>query len=256
MPPKYISKFQLKESVWVFVPTTESIQKGKEIKSAIEKNWKAPKNYYHLRKGGHVEALKSHLHHSSFIHLDIQNFFGSINKTRVTRCLKEMFPYSIAREMANCSTVLHPKDKKFILPFGFVQSPILASICLDKSALGVYLRALQKVKELSVSVYVDDIVLSTSDQSLFTKIHSDIKTAAERAGFHLNENKEEGPSDIITAFNIELSNESMMISPQRLNELRDSFQNAETEHKRRGILGYVMSVNQQQQDQILGFQHL
>lgn len=246
MHPKYISKFQLKESVWVFVPTADCMQKGSEIKSAIGKRWKPPKNYYHLRRGGHVEALKSHLNHSSFIHLDIQNFFGSINKTRVTRCLKEIFSYSIAREMANCSTVVHPNERKFILPFGFVQSPIIASFCLDKSALGAYLRKLQKIKGITVSVYVDDIVLSTNDQSFFTEIHSEIKIAADRAGFHLNENKEEGPSDIITAFNIELSNDSMMITAQRLNELRDSFNNAESEHKRQGILGYVMSVNEEQ----------
>lgn len=244
MPLKYTSKFQLKPSVWVFVPTIESIVKGKQLKITIKKYWKAPKNYFHLKKGGHVEALKTHLHNSHFIHLDIQNFFGSISKTRVTRCLKDLFTYNVAREIANYSTVLHPVDKKSILPFGFVQSPIIASLCLDKSALGNYLRVLSRNKDVTVSVYVDDIIISSNEELLLNDIMTNIKVSASRSGFNLNEEKEEGPSVKITAFNIELANKSVEITVDRMKQFVDSYENANSENVKKGISGYIESVNE------------
>lgn len=226
------------------MPSHISINKGKSIKSAIENKWKAPDYYFHLRKGGHVEAIKSHLNNSSFVHLDIENFFGSINKSRVTRCLKEFFPYNLAREMTNESTVKHPQNKNYILPFGFVQSPIIASLCLDKSALGTYLKNLSKRTDIIVSVYVDDIIISAKNQSDLTDILKYIKLTADRAGFHLNEKKEEGPSIKITAFNIDLSEGSVLITTERMLQLKESFELSESEHKKNGILGYVKSVNE------------
>ena len=237
--------------MWVFVPSNECAIKGNEIKSAIEKKWKPPKNYYHLRKGGHIDAVKSHLHNSIFIHLDIRNFFGSINKTRVTRCIKQLLPYSTAREMANFSTVVHPEDKKSILPFGFVQSPIIASLCLYKSALGAYIRTLHKVEGLTLSIYVDDIILSSNNSAQLDDILSGLKKAASRAGFELNEKKQEGPADIITAFNIEVSNGSLAITNQRLNKFKKSFDETDSEHKRRGIFGYITSVNENQSENFI-----
>lgn len=243
---KYSSKFQLKPTVWVFVPTIQSIDNGKKLKLAIEKRWKAPKIYYHLKQGGHLDALRTHLHNSHFIHLDIQNFFGSINKTRVTRCLKELFPYSIAREAANFSTVLHPIDKKFILPFGFVQSPIVSSLCLDKSALGSYLRTLAKNTSVTVSVYVDDIIVSSNDEQMLSEIMSNIKSCACRAGFVLNDEKEEGPSIKITAFNIELANQSIEITANRIKDFEEAYNEALSQNVKKGIYGYIESVNPSQ----------
>ena len=141
MPPphaRWISKFQIKENSWVFVPTEETIQYGLTIKHLIEKKWAVPKYYYHLRNGGHIKALQKHTSNKYFIHLDIQDFFGHINRSRVTRCMKYYLSYKKARKIAVESTVRLPESatKKYILPFGFVQSPIISSICLNKSALG------------------------------------------------------------------------------------------------------------------------
>ena len=119
MIAKWESRFELKPNKWVFVPTAETIAVGRKIKKSIKECWKPPSYYYHLRSGGHVSALKSHLKHAAFLHLDVQDFFGSINKTRVTRCLKSKVGYAIAREWANISTVIDPRDKKkYIIPFG------------------------------------------------------------------------------------------------------------------------------------------
>jgi hypothetical protein len=47
----------------------------------------------------------------------------------------------------------------FVLPFGFVQSPLMAGLCLANSKLGATLARL--AKKFTVTVYVDDIVIST-----------------------------------------------------------------------------------------------
>jgi len=245
---KWASRFELKPGAWVFVPTQESIDAGASIKAAIEERWNPPKNYYHLRDGGHVEALRSHLESKCFIHLDIQDFFGSINRTRVTRSLKDMFGYPRAREIANLSTVIHPKreGRQFILPFGFVQSPLIASLCLYKSRLGACLRKVNAIEDIVVSVYVDDIVISTKEEKLAWAILPDVQDAAQRSGFALNASKQEGPAERVSAFNIELSHQALSIQPERWREFVESFAASESEHQRRGIVGYVRSVNTSQ----------
>lgn len=243
MTPAWSSKFELKPGTWVFVPTEASIKTGRELKLELEQKWHAPEFFFHLRAGGHVKALQAHLGNTSFARLDIKNFFGSINKTRVTRCLKSIFPYSKARELANISTVLHPVEGNPILPFGFVQSPILASLCLHRSALGQYLQTLSKRKDIVISVYVDDIILSANSEHVLTVALAEIKSRAARSGFILNVDKESPPAPQVTAFNIELSNASMTIEPGRWAQFVDSFREAVNENVRLGIHTYVASVN-------------
>lgn len=243
MTPAWSSKFELKPGTWVFVPTEACVKVGRELKLELEQKWHVPEFYFHLRAGGHVKALQAHLTSSFFARLDIRDFFGSINKSRVTRCLKNIFPYPMAREMANLSTVLHPVNRKSILPFGFVQSPILASLSLHQSALGQHLEKLSKRKDIIVSVYVDDIILSSDSELLLTEVLAEIKSRALRAGFNLNADKESAPGPQVTAFNIELSNAAMAIEPRRWAQFVSSFLETDNEHVRCGIQTYVSSVN-------------
>jgi hypothetical protein len=149
-------KFELKPACWVFVPTEESKQHGYNLKQKIESKWRAPHYYFHLKSGGHVEALKKHLGNKYFAQADIKNFFNSISRSRVTRALNSLFKdYDLARSSA-CSSVVADPDStegEFILPFGFVQSPIIASLCLYQSALGRYLDRLVSTG-FRVSVYI------------------------------------------------------------------------------------------------------
>jgi hypothetical protein len=114
MNPKWSSKFELKPGKWVFVPTAQAVLEGKKIKREIEKCWKPPSYYFHLKSGGHVEALRMHRAHENFLRIDIRDFFGSINRTRVTRCLKEKFKYATARSFAHASTVPDPDEERSI----------------------------------------------------------------------------------------------------------------------------------------------
>lgn len=253
MNPKWLSKFELRPGRWVFVPTPEVVAEGQKIKGLIEGSWKPPSYYYHLRSGGHVAALKSHLAHTTFLHVDIQDFFGSINRTRVTRCLKSKFGYACARAWANASTVSDPTGKKrSIVPFGFVQSQIIAALCLYESALGACLSRVRKNKNVSISVYVDDIIVSSSDAELCASVLEKLKVAADRAGFTLNAEKQEGPANNITAFNVVLANYLLQIGEARLRLFEDMLEKATSDNQREGILNYVASVNPAQASALRG----
>lgn len=241
---KWSSKFAKKPGKWIFVPTPYAVKKGKEIKRAVEKSWKPPLYYFHLRSGGHVEALRSHFEHNNFLRIDIKDFFGSINRTRVTRCLKDRFSYAVARSYANESTVKDPVTaNRTVVPFGFVQSQIISAVCLSQSALGVCLDKLALNPAIALTVYVDDIIVSTSDSALLDQVLKDIQAAAEKAHFVLNANKQEGPAAAIKAFNIVLTKGSMEIEADRFKQFEEALKTATSENQRAGIKSYVASVN-------------
>lgn len=247
MPEKWANKFERKPGRWVFEPTAEYRDIGEDIRAATAKVWLPPVYFFHLRAGGHVAAVARHAKHKYFLRCDIEDFFGRVNRTRVTRCLKGFFGYERAREIANDSTVRHPTDKsRWVLPYGFVQSPILASLALAKSRLGTALRTLHKSPGITVSVYVDDIIVSTDDLDALEAIKPLLIEAAQRSGFSFASHKIEGPAVSITAFNIDLTYASIAIAADRLTEFAQDLAVAATQHQRDGILGYVKSVNQDQ----------
>lgn len=244
MHPKWIHRFELRPGKWVFHPSDEAKKAGRKIKSEVETAWTAPDYFYHLRAGGHVQALKAHLGNASFLHLDIRDFFGSVSRSRVTRCLSAHFGYSRAREMANDSTVQHPTIKgKYMLPYGFVQSPILASLAFANSALGARIGQLAADPDFAVSVYVDDIVVSSRDDAALAARLPELAAAATRSHFELNEAKQEGPAPSVSAFNIDLTHAILALRQDRLEEFKDAYNRSDNEPQRAGILGYVLSVN-------------
>lgn len=240
---RWSHKFQIKNTLWVFVPNKNTRLYGKQIKCRIEKLWVKPDYYFHLRNGGHVESLKIHLKNTYFIHVDIQSFFENINKSRVTRNLKNLVGYKAARLIAEESTVQCPNSnsKKYILPFGFVQSPILASLCLHKSRLGVYLDTLRRSDDIEISVYMDDIIVSGCNLSELEEILKKLHSISVHSGFPLNETKTQISSSI-SSFNIEVSHMKLVISKQRMLEFLEAFKNGNV-HQRRGIVSYIFSVH-------------
>src|SRR5262245_46159963 len=77
--------------------------------------------YHYWKCGGHVGALKLHASSRSITRLDIEGFFGCVNRTRLSRALRHIgFGWRTAYEIAFEAVVVEGRKK--ILPIGFVQS--------------------------------------------------------------------------------------------------------------------------------------
>jgi reverse transcriptase-like protein len=247
MPPqKWVTKYQRKPGRWVFEPTDEYSAIGEGIRKAVAKLWRAPSYYFHLRAGGHVAALRRHAGKTYFARFDIEDFFGSVSRNRVARLLKELhFSYDDARQTAADSTVRHPTvPGRSVLPYGFIQSPILASVALSKSRLGSALDHLhQKVRAINISVYVDDIIVSCDDHAKLEEVCGVLTAAAKKSRLAFNPAKSQGPASAITAFNIELTHGNLEIEAERLAEFAAMLAATPSAQREQGIVSYVTSVN-------------
>lgn len=241
MIAKWVNRFELKPGRWIYEPSMELIATGKAIKAELEARWHPPGYYFHLRSGGHLAAIAAHSGNSTFWHGDIENFFGSINRSRLTRCLKPLIGYKNAREWAFQSTVPNPDKSAFVLPYGFVQSQLLASLCLRHSALGTCLHELRKV--CAISIYVDDMIASSDEGDLVAEAKF-IEQSAFRAGFNLVAAKLEGPAPQVTAFNIAVWQHGIALTEGRWAEFEAALNNpACGEERRRALIAYVKIVD-------------
>lgn len=242
------NRFEVKPNRWVYNPTNSCRSIGKGIQWKLRKRWTPPPYYYHLRDGGHVAAIEVHLENNFFATLDIKDFFGSISRTRVTRALKKFFPYIEARSFAKQSTVKVMGNYPFShqLPYGFVQSPILASLCLFDSKLGRELHVLHNKKKALVSIYMDDILISSSNKDELIEIYEKLKIDLVKSKFNLNESKSLPVSDSVTAFNIDFKNNDKRINYDRFVRFQYAYFLSNSKAQKKGIASYVGSVNKSQ----------
>jgi len=70
---------------WFFVPNEKCERRGRRMLEFFRKRVVFPPYMYHFKKGGHVAALHAHLNNKLFFKIDIQNFYYSIARMRVTR---------------------------------------------------------------------------------------------------------------------------------------------------------------------------
>ncbi|MCI4116569.1 reverse transcriptase domain-containing protein [Dickeya dianthicola] len=245
---KWEHKFELKKDKWVHVPSKEMAKFGKSLHDLMRKKWIAPLYYYHMRDGGHVAAARRHIKSNFFALIDIKSFFESTSQSRVTRELKSFFPYNEAREIAKLSTVRIPSSTspKFAIPYGYPQSPILATLCLHRSFAGSVLNSIAKKSNMVVSVYMDDIIISSDDLDVLSQNFEDLTRALKRSRYATNTVKTQQPSERIKVFNLELSNQSLKVSAPRIVEFLIAYVSSANEHERKGIASYVESVNRDQ----------
>lgn len=246
----YDHQFNLKPGTRVYVPTAEGRLLGEQMKDRVETLWKPPAGFYHLAEGGHVAAARSHRHAPWLATLDLQRFFDQISRTKVHRALKTIgIPQAEAWEMACNSTVdKSPPARHFSVPFGFVQSPLLASVVLAQSALGRAIRRLQS-SGVTVTVYMDDITISCDAEAGAAAAVATLEAAAKISGFAFNPEKTQPPASTVVSFNIEFGSNTMSIVDDRLAEFEIALRSG-NEYVIGGILGYIASVNPDQADSI------
>ena len=232
----------------VHVPTVETRELGRKLQKWILRRWRPPRYFFHLRHGGHVAAVRLHLHDSWFLRCDLAECFAHVTRTKIHRCLKCIgFTHRDAWEFACKSTVLKsPASKTFSLPFGFPQSTILASLVIDKSALGTVLRDCWH-STVRMSVYVDDIIISSVAGETLEDAMQRISSAAIKfSDFKINTAKTtEGPVRTVDVFNIQLSYESMRITDERIAAFEAAMRRNSL-HSNNAIISYAKTVNKEQ----------
>jgi hypothetical protein len=121
---------------FVFVPSSVCDKKAERI-LAFGGSLDLPEYFFHYRRGGHVDALHRHLNNNYFFRIDLKNFFYSIGRNRISRLLRQLHFPGNSRTYAEWSTVRNPyrEGPNYVLPIGFRQSPLLASLALYDSAV-------------------------------------------------------------------------------------------------------------------------
>ncbi|KYG22607.1 hypothetical protein SE92_22310 [Bradyrhizobium sp. AT1] len=200
---------------WFFKPNEKCVRRGNRMLEYFKRRVVFPDYMYHFKKGGHVAALHAHLNNSLFFKIDIQNFYYSIARMRVTRALRE-WRYPGAGTFSKWSCVLNPlPGPKHALPIGFVQSPLLASLVLMKSDVADAIKRAQ-ANGVCISVYLDDFIGSHDDEAVLTAAYEDIRKTCVAAGFIPNPAKLVAPQTAITAFNCDLENGKTVVTAERV----------------------------------------
>jgi hypothetical protein len=233
----------------IFVLTEWSRSFGYILKRKLLSRWKPPPYFFHLRKGGHVAAAQQHFHSRLFVSIDLEKFFDSVTRTKICRSLQSVgILHREAYDIACKSTV----DKKseharFSLPFGFVQSNALASLVLDKSKLGNLLKDLSSNDKMIVSVYVDDIVVSScnNNYAAMHDVKERIHAAAACSNFNINSRKSQGPSGEIGIFNLILGQRSFYVCNEQMRRFEASVLDGFLERSA-ALIAYVRTINTQQ----------
>jgi Reverse transcriptase (RNA-dependent DNA polymerase) len=246
VPLAYSHSFRTPGGHLVYVPTPYGLERGHAITEQVLARWKPPSQFFHFRRGGHVAACRYHCVDSLFARLDIQSFFDSVTRTKVHRALRRIrIPQEEAVEITRVSTVERvSRPGTFALPFGFVQSMVLASVALDLSAVGKLLRTRHQYG-VRVSVYVDDILLSAVQADQLDEFIADLRQAGAASGYQFNAAKMSPPSEMAEAFNIIVSNSDMRVNARRMADfegvVRDGALNTAA-----AVIRYVGSVNRTQ----------
>jgi hypothetical protein len=163
-----------------------------------------------------VDALHRHLENTLFFRIDLRSFFYSISRSRVARILRYCeFPKS-ARDYAEWSTVRSPYEEgpRYVLPIGFKQSPLLASLVLYRSAVASAIEEAAK-RGVFVSVYFDDLIGSCNDAHELAVTYNGIMDACQQANLPINTEKLVPPAADIIAFNCNLSHGHADVTEER-----------------------------------------
>ncbi|MBE0577991.1 reverse transcriptase domain-containing protein [Devosia sp.] len=213
---------------------------GAKIVDLVTKRYHPHSVFYHLgKRGGHVEALRLHTQSSFFSRFDLENFYGNVIRSKVTRSLRSLgFGSRQAFDWATESVVVQGSRKA--LPQGFVQSPILATLALERSALGLALIGLSNA--VRVSVYMDDIILSAGTKEEVLEASSKLMQAANEAEYPLASSKKALAEYGIQAFNCNLQFGHMALTEGRMADFANQWLEG-SPYAKSAIDRYVSIIN-------------
>lgn len=197
----------------VYVPSAAGRKIAKQLLKKLKRRFEPDPFFYHLHKGGHVAALHIHRQKKYFARLDLQNFFYTISRNRIARALQQI-GIPGGEFLAKWSTVKNQfAPPAYALPYGFVQSPMLASLVLSQSAVGEYLREIDGL--IVVSVYVDDISISGNNKRVLQRAYRKIRRKIAESNFVINEEKSFEPALAMDLFNCHLERYRTAVTAER-----------------------------------------
>jgi hypothetical protein len=242
MPLNFEETFLLPSGKRVFVQKKSSREEAKKICQEILSRWMPHRIFFHInRRGGHVAAMRLHIGNQYFAKIDISNFFGSVSRTKIARSLRSIgLNYKQAYNIA-FDSVIHWQGDKF-LPFGFYQSMILATLVLEKSAAGRFLMVESRV---TISVYVDDIIISCNDQSILNDVYELLLKKLCEAKFNACQKKSQYSGVEVTSFNCTISKNSILINSDRMAKFELAWLQG-SPYAKAGIEKYIKVLNQEQ----------
>ena len=156
------------------------------------------------------------------------------------------FSYADVENIIVNSTVRDENSNSRYVPFGFVQSPIIATLTLHKSALGRFLKTQFLSREVKLSIYMDDIMLSSNSKKALEKSMGALLEISAVSNFPLNLEKLVAPTENLEIFNISVSHKDMRITDEKFQEFEESVIQNHSVEKVDGIVSYVLSVNIEQ----------
>lgn len=200
----------------IFVPNDLGYRIGRDIKRRVESAVVFHPMFFHLHRGGHVAALHAHRVHRYFAKIDLERYFYSIPRSKVQRALSSI-GIKRSRHYAKWSCIRNPYlDPSYSLPYGFVQSPILATLVMAVSALGKHLR--DAPANVTVSVYMDDISLSSDSMTDLRSFFDATLKCIDETNFIVNDAKVRLPGPALDLFNCNLQFERTVVLPERIAE--------------------------------------
>jgi hypothetical protein len=231
--------FENKRGKPVFVPSQRGYEVGYELKERVEDAFAIDEMFFHFRQGGHLAALHMHRANRYFARADLHNFFYSISKHRVARALHEI-GIAKAGYFAKWSCVKNPyAPPSYALPYGFVQSPLLATLVFGRSPLGAFLRDIRG--RATVTVYMDDIAISSDRLDLLQGIFPLLQAKIGEAQFQINANKTIAPCPSMELFNCDLELDRTAVSKDRVAEFYDE---PKSDRSIEAFRRYCMSVEE------------
>ena len=240
----YFRKIPLGDGKFAYEQTPEARKEGENLVKQVFKRWDAPSFFFHMKAGGHVAALASHKKNCYFTKLDISRFYYNVTRAKLVRSLQKIgVPFEAAMYYAQISLVCD-RGHRF-LPYGFHQSPALSALVLDKSLAGRYLR--EAARKFTLSVYVDDIILSSRNSEALAKSSDQLVQALHGSNFSINESKSKICSASCISFNVLIQENSTEITDQRLDQFKTQISEVNgKESVVQGILQYVHSISPEQ----------
>lgn len=228
-----------------FQPDFDTRVYGQKLIQRIMEKWTPPDHYSHLTQGGYIPWLHAFKRYQYLAKVDISSFFPSLTKNRVARNLhKVLNNYEEAWTAAGMSCV-HFGDARF-LPVGFVQSPLIATLCLSNSRVGSAMSTVGDSGRVKVHCYFDDIVLCSNSSYQLNKALSKICGAVTNSGLSLNEQKTKRARHRLTVFNVDCYYQHLSIAEDRMRDFREVVTSLEMDAEVQGILSYVRRINRTQ----------